>query len=61
MVEVFLSLSSLGGQCVEDVEKLRQDRGLEALLGYRPPAPEKARQWLDGFHDEALMGVPQRL
>lgn len=55
MVEVFVSLSSLGGECVEDMERLRQDRGLEAVLGYRPPAPETARQWLDSFHDEALM------
>lgn len=55
MVEVFVALSSLGGECVDDMERLRQDRGLEALLGYKPPAPETARQWLDGFHDEALM------
>ena len=55
MVEAFVSLSSLGGECVEDMERLRQDGGLEALLGYRPPAPETARQWLDGFHDESLM------
>src|SRR3990170_5225170 len=51
MVEAFVSLSSLGGECVEDMVRLRQDKGLEALLGYRPPAPETARQWLDGFHD----------
>jgi hypothetical protein len=25
------------------------------ILGYRLPAPETARQWLDRFHDEALM------
>jgi len=55
MVEVFVALSSLGGECVEDMERLRQDKGLAALLGYTPPAPETARQWLDGFHDEALM------
>lgn len=55
MVEAFVALSSLGGECVEDMERLRQDGGLEALLGYRPPAPETARQWLDGFHDESLM------
>ena len=33
MVEAFISLSSLGGECVEDMERLRQDKGLEALLG----------------------------
>ena len=55
MVEVFVSLSSLGGGCPEDMERLRQDTGLETLLGYKPPAPETARQWLDGFHDGSLI------
>jgi len=55
MVESFVLLSTLGGDCIEDMERLRQDKGLEAMLGYRPPAPETARQWLDKFHDEELM------
>jgi len=37
------------------MERLHQDEGLEAVLGYCPPAPETARQWLDKFHDEELM------
>jgi hypothetical protein len=62
MVEAFVLLSALGGDCLEDIERLRADSGLEALLGYRPPAPETARQWLDRFHDEDLMaqGLLQR-
>ena len=55
MVESFVLLSALGGDCIEDVERLRQDEGLGAMLGYCPPAPETARQWLDKFHDEGLM------
>lgn len=55
MVESFVLLSALGGECVEDMERLRQDEGLEVLLEYRPPAPETARQWLDRFHEEGLM------
>lgn len=55
MVESFVLLSALGGDCIEDMERLRQDEGLESMLGYRPPAPETARQWLDKFHDEQLM------
>lgn len=54
-VESFVLLSALGGECVEDMGHLRDDAGLKGILGYRPPAPETARQWLDGFHDEALM------
>jgi hypothetical protein len=56
MVESFVLLSALGGECLEDMERLRQDRGLATLLGYSPPAPETARQWLDRFHEEGLMG-----
>jgi hypothetical protein len=55
MVESFALLSALGGDCIEDMERLRQDEGLGAMLGYYPPAPETARQWLDKFHDEELM------
>jgi len=55
MVECVIVLSALGGDCVEDMQRLREDEGLEAMLGYRPPAPETARQWLDRFHDEGLM------
>ena len=55
MVESLMLLSALGGECIDDMKRLRDDEGLAAMLGYRPPAPETARQWLDGFHDEALM------
>lgn len=54
-VESFVLLSALGGGCIEDMQRLRGDDGLAAMLGYRPPAPETGRQWLDRFHDEALM------
>ena len=61
LVESFVLLSALGGECLEDMERLRQDAGLAALLGYTPPAPETARQWLDRFHEEKLMeGRPEQ-
>jgi len=61
MVETFVLLSALGGESLEDMERLRGDRGLAALLGYTPPAPETARQWLDRFHEEAAMaGRPEQ-
>jgi hypothetical protein len=55
MVESFVLLSALGGECVDDMKRLREDEGLAGILSYRPPAPETARQWLDGFHDESLL------
>lgn len=61
MVEAFVLLSALGGESVEDMERLRQDPGLATLLGYTPPAAETARQWLDRFHDEGAMeGRPEQ-
>lgn len=53
-MESFVLLSALGGDCIEDMERLRQDKGLAAMLGYCPPPPETARQWLDKFHDDEL-------
>src|SRR3990172_3620365 len=55
MVESFVLLSALGGECIDDMRRLRDDEGLAGILGYQPPAPETARNWLDGFHDETLM------
>jgi hypothetical protein len=55
MVESFVLLSALGGECIDDMKRLREDEGLAGILNYRPPAPETARQWLDGFHDESLL------
>ena len=55
MVESFVLLSALGGENNEDMQHLREDAGLAGILGYQPPAPETARQWLDKFHDEALL------
>ena len=61
MVESFVLLSALGGECIDDMRRLRDDEGLEGMLGYRPPAAETARQWLDTFHDEmALVGERQQ-
>ena len=61
MMESFVLLSATGGECYEDMERLRSDAGLAAMLGYTLPAPETARQWLDKFHDETLMlGRPQQ-
>ena len=55
MVECFVLLSTLGGECLEDMERLRRDEALAQMLGHAVPAPETARQWLDRFHDEDLM------
>jgi hypothetical protein len=55
MTEAFVLLSALGGECLDDFEHLRRDRGLAALTGYTLPAAPTARQWLDRFHEPALL------
>ena len=55
MVEAFVLLSALGGECPEDFETLREDRGLEAMVGYAFPAPSTARGFLERCHDEAAV------
>lgn len=54
-VESLVLLSALGGECLDDLARLRGDRGLAALLGYELPAAATARQWLDRFHDPAVL------
>jgi hypothetical protein len=58
MVESFVLLSALGGDCLDDFEGLRRDYGLRALVGYFLPSASTARQWLDRFHEEALVAAP---
>jgi hypothetical protein len=59
LVEAFIVLSALGGECLDDFDTLRRDRGLAALLGYDLPAASTARQRLDQFHDpETVVGRP---
>jgi len=54
-IESFVVLSALGGDCIDDFDGLRRDMGLAALLGYTLPAASTARQYLDRFHEEALL------
>jgi len=61
MVESVVVHSTLGGECMDDMQVLRQDRGLAAILGYEMPAPSTLRSWLGQYHDEdALAGRPQQ-
>jgi hypothetical protein len=59
-VESLIVLHALGGECVDDLERLREDAGLPELLGYQVPSPEAARKFLNQFHDEALVSEAQQ-
>jgi hypothetical protein len=56
MVESFVLLCALGGDCIDDLDNLRRDRGLSAMVGYDLPAASTGRQWLErSFHEEGAL------
>jgi Transposase DDE domain group 1 len=59
-VESFLVLNALGGECLEDFDRLREDEGLSEMLGHEMPSPEAARKFLYQFHDETKVEAAQR-
>ena len=50
-VESVIALMAAGGDCLEDIERLRSDAGLKLLVG-EMAAAEAVRFFLYGFHDE---------
>lgn len=60
MVESFVILNGVGGECLEDFERLREDDGLAELVGHEFPSPEAARKFLYTFHEEERMAEAQQ-
>ncbi len=52
MVESFVVLNAVGGECCDDFERLREDPGLSELIGHGVPSPAAARKFLNQFHAE---------
>ena len=52
MVESFVLLNAVGGECCDDFERLREDPGLSELIGHGVPSPAVARKFLNQFHEE---------
>jgi hypothetical protein len=59
-VESFLVLNALGGECLEDFERLREDVGLTEMLGHEMPSPEAAGKFLYQFHDREKLEQAQQ-
>lgn len=59
-VESFLVLNALGGDCMDDFDRLGEDAGLAEMLGHEIPSPEAARKFLYAFHDEERIEQAQR-
>jgi hypothetical protein len=60
MVESFVVLNALGGECLDDFAHLREDAGLKEILGHEIPSPEAARQFLNQFHAEEKIEEAKR-
>ena len=52
MVESFVVLNAVGGECFDDFQRLREDPGLSEMMGHGIPSPEAARKFLYQFHKE---------
>lgn len=57
--EALVLLMASGGECVEDIEALRADKGLMRLVGPLP-SPDTLLRFLNGFHDEGLIDEAKR-
>jgi hypothetical protein len=55
LLEAMCLLMSAGGDCIEDIERLRADAPLCTLLDAAIPSSGTLRQALYAFHDESLM------
>lgn len=56
-VESFVVLNAVGGECLDDFERLREDPGLAEMMGHEAPSAEAARKFLYQFHDEDLVAT----
>lgn len=60
LVESFVVLNAAGGECMDDFQRLREDSGLEELIGHELPSPSAGLQFLYEFHDEANINEAKR-
>jgi hypothetical protein len=50
-VESLVLLHMAGGDCMQDIERLRQDAGVTKMLGYAAPSERCVADFLEAFHD----------
>lgn len=59
LVEPLILLHLAGGDCMEDIQMLREDVGITKILGYQVPSPRCVGDFLDAFHDQNLIRKAQ--
>jgi hypothetical protein len=55
VLTAFVLLMAAGGDCLDDIDMLRNDQALCLLLGHALPSAEKLRSTLETFHDPRLL------
>lgn len=58
-IESLSLLHVAGGDCMSDMQRLREDDGLEKILGYRPPSGRAVGDFLERFHDAAMVDAAE--
>lgn len=59
-IESFLVLNAVGGDCLEDLDHLREDPAMAGVLDHDVPSPEAARKFLYQFHEPERIEQAQR-
>ena len=57
VVESLVLLHAAGGECVDDLRRLKADEGLEPMVGHAIPSPEMVRSFLERFHSDELVAA----
>jgi hypothetical protein len=60
IVETAVMAVMMGADCVEDVDRLREDPAVEKMLGYKPASARTVRDWLEKCHDEEAVKRARR-
>jgi len=60
MVESFVVLNAVGGECFADFQRLREDPGWSGRIGHGIPWPEVARKFRYQFHEEEKIEAAKR-
>jgi hypothetical protein len=60
MVESFVVLNAMGGECFDDFLRLREDADLGEMLGHEIPSPEVVRKFLYQFHEEERIAAAKQ-
>lgn len=55
VIEAFVLLLAGGGECLDDIDVLRADRGLSRLVGRELPTADTLRRFLYAFHCPELL------